>query len=47
MFRSLGGVGFDGIGPLQFNYPGGITVHPTTGQIFVADSWNRGCITRQ
>ena len=25
---------------LQFNTPAGITVHPTTGQIFVADSLN-------
>ena len=29
-----------GSGQLQFNYPGGITVHPTTGQIFVADGNN-------
>ena len=28
-------------GQLQFNYPGGITVHPTTGQIFVADNINK------
>ena len=27
-------------GQLQFNYPRGIKVHPTMGQIFVADSWN-------
>ena len=27
-------------GPLQFNTPIGITVHPTTGQIFIADSNN-------
>ena len=26
--------------PMQFSYPAGITVHPTTGQIFIADSWN-------
>ena len=26
--------------PLQFNYPRGIAVHPTTGQIYVADSIN-------
>ena len=26
-----------GNGPLQFNCPKGITVHPTTGQIFIAD----------
>ena len=26
-----------GSGQLQFNCPTGITVHPTTGQIFVAD----------
>ena len=29
-----------GNGPLQFQYPKGITVHPTTGQIFIADSNN-------
>ena len=29
-----------GNGPLQFNTPIGITVHPTTGQIFIADRWN-------
>ena len=29
-----------GIDRLQFNTPRGITVHPTTGQIFVADSSN-------
>ena len=29
-----------GSGPLQFNNPMGITVHPTTGQIFVADKSN-------
>ena len=29
-----------GNGPLQFNTPVGITVHPTTGQIFIADSNN-------
>ena len=29
-----------GNGPLQFNTPIGITVHPTTGQIFVADIHN-------
>ena len=29
-----------GNGPLQFNYPIGITVHPTTEQIFVADTDN-------
>ena len=29
-----------GNGPLQFNGPTGITVHPTTGQIFIADSNN-------
>ena len=29
-----------GNGPLQFSYPVGITVHPTTGQIFIADSDN-------
>ena len=29
-----------GNGPLQFNVPRGITVHPTTGQIFIADKYN-------
>ena len=29
-----------GNGPLQFNVPTGITVHPTTGQIFIADRNN-------
>ena len=29
-----------GNGPLQFNDPRGITVHPTTGQIFIADTDN-------
>ena len=29
-----------GNGPLQFNYPTSITVHPTTGQIFIADMSN-------
>ena len=29
-----------GNGPLQFNTPIGITVHPTTGQIFIADIFN-------
>ena len=30
----------EGRGPLQFSYPSGISVHPTTGQIFVADQYN-------
>ena len=29
-----------GSGPLQFSTPMGLSVHPTTGQIFVADDWN-------
>ena len=29
-----------GNGRLKFNTPSGITVHPTTGQIFIADRWN-------
>ncbi len=29
-----------GSGQLQLNTPTGITVHPITGQIFVADTWN-------
>ena len=29
-----------GNGPLQFNTPRGITAHPTTGQIFIADTDN-------
>ena len=38
----LKGVGHDtpSDGPLQFNNPKGITVHPTTGQIFIADANN-------
>ena len=32
-----------GSGPLQFDCPRGISVHPTTGQIFVADEYNH-CI---
>ena len=34
------GSGEAGNGPLQFNYPEGIVVHPTTEQIFVADEEN-------
>ena len=34
------GSGEKGNGPLQFNTSRGITVHPTTGQIFVADTCN-------
>ena len=34
------GSGETGNGPLQFNVPIGITVHPTTGQIFIADMYN-------
>ena len=34
------GTNKSGSGQLQFNYPRGIKVHPTIGQIFVADSWN-------
>ena len=34
------GSGEKGNGPLQFNIPIGITVHPTTGQIFIADNGN-------
>ena len=30
-----------GKAPLQFDTPAGITVHPTTGQIFIADTNNR------
>ena len=29
-----------GNNPLQFYYPRGITVHPTTGQIFITDEYN-------
>ena len=29
-----------GSGPLQFDNPVGIAVHPTTGQIYVAENWN-------
>ena len=31
----------EGSGPLEFNNPIGIAVHPTTGQIFVADMMNK------
>ena len=34
------GSGETGNGPLQLNTPIGITVHPTTGQIFIADTFN-------
>ena len=34
------GSGKTGNGPLQFNTPIGITVHPTTGKIFIADTYN-------
>ena len=34
------GSGKAGNSHLQFNYPVGITVHPTTGQIFIADTHN-------
>ena len=34
-------VGSSGSGHLQFCFPEGIAVHPTTGQIFVADSSNK------
>ena len=34
------GSGETGNGPLQFNVPIGITVHLTTGQIFIADMYN-------
>ena len=37
--RSIMSVG-SSEGPLQFSYPIGISVHPTTGQIFVADNSN-------
>ena len=33
-------VGTKGTGPLQFNYPRGITINKTTGQVFVADEHN-------
>ncbi len=36
----LKSVGNEGRGRLQFDYPDGITIHPITGQIFVADSDN-------
>ena len=36
----LKSVGSIGHGPLQFCHPKGITVHPTTGQIFIADTDN-------
>ena len=34
------GISETGNGPLQFNTPIGITVHLTTGQIFIADTYN-------
>ena len=34
------GSSISGSGQLQFNHPRGITVHPTTGLVFVADSYN-------
>ena len=34
------GRSWPGNGPLQFSYPRSITVHPTTGQIFIADTFN-------
>ena len=34
------GSSISGSGQLQFNHPKGITVHPTTGLVFVADSNN-------
>ena len=34
------GSGNKGNGPLQFNCPQGITIHPITGQIFIADQYN-------
>ena len=37
--KSVGGC-VAGNGQLQFNYPLGVVVHPTTGHIFVADSVN-------
>ena len=40
--KSVGGC-VAGNGQLQFNYPLGVVVHPTTGYIFVADSVNN-CI---
>ncbi len=36
----LKSVGNEGCGQLEFIYPNGITVHPTTRQIFVADTNN-------
>ena len=33
-------VGTGGSGPLQFQFPSGITVHPRTGKVYVADSDN-------
>ena len=34
------GDGTGGASPLQFSYPSGIAVHPTTGQIFVVENGN-------
>ena len=39
--KSVGSEEEEGSGELQFWFPHGVTVHPTTGQIFVADSMNK------
>ena len=36
----IASVGGEGSGPLEFDCPFGIAVHPTTGQIYIADSGN-------
>ena len=38
--KHLRTVGTRGSGPLQFQYPSGITVHPHTGKVYVADYAN-------
>ena len=38
--KLIASVGQQGSKPLEFNYPRGVTISPTTGQIYVADSDN-------
>ena len=38
--KNLRTVGTRGSGPLQFQFPSGITVHPHTGKVYVTDSHN-------
>ena len=36
----LASVGEEGSGPLQFKYPSGIAISPTTGHVYIADKFN-------